>query len=165
MFVPTAHVGSAHPMAWQGIDRWLGGPHEHELHCMGVEDLVALREAGWEVGAHTHTHPHLTELGRDDLNAELARPRQMLEEWLGAPCTSVAYPYGDVSEGVAAATGAAGYTAAATLDATLPPGDPLMWPRVGVYHGDEPWRFRLKAAPAVRRLRVARLRHPLRSRG
>jgi hypothetical protein len=30
----------------------------------------------------------------------------------------------------------------------------MEWPRVGIYHGDGHWRFELKVAPAVRRLRA-----------
>jgi peptidoglycan/xylan/chitin deacetylase (PgdA/CDA1 family) len=161
LFVPTAYVGSEQPMAWPGIDRWLGTEHEQELLCLGVDELVDLRGRGWEIGAHTHTHPHLTTLSGAELADELERPRALLGQWLGEPCATLAYPYGDVSPEVAAATRTAGYSAAATLDATRAPGDPILWPRVGVYYADAPWRFRLKASPLARRARLARLRHPI----
>ena len=164
VFAPTAHVGSDEPMGWSGVDRWLAGPHEEELLCMDREQLADLVERGWEVGSHTHTHPHLTELDQAGLREELERSRALLEGWLGADCRSLAYPYGDASPAVAAAARAAGYAAAATLDASLKPVDPLLWPRVGVYHGDRHWRFRLKASPAVRRFGAGQLRHPLRAR-
>lgn len=164
VFVPTAYVGSDEPMGWPGVDRWLGGPHEEELLCMDREQLAGLAERGWEVGSHTHTHPHLTELDQAGLREELERSRALLEGWLGTECRSLAYPYGDASPAVAAAARAAGYAAAATLDASLRPGDPLLWPRVGVYNGDRRWRFRLKASPAVRRIGAGQLRHPLRAR-
>ena len=95
------------------------------------------------------------------LVAELERSRELLGEWLGKPCRSLAYPYGDFSPQVVAAARQAGYSAAATLDATLPPHDPLRWPRVGVYNGEADWRFRLKTAPLARRAKLARLRRPL----
>lgn len=164
LFVPTAYVGRPEPMAWPGIDRWLGGPHEAELACLDVDGLSELRGHGWEIGAHTHTHPHLTELGAAELADELRRPRALLEEWLGAPCTTLAYPYGDVSPTVVAAARDAGYTAATTLDPNRSAADPLLWPRVGVYYPDTLSRFRLKASPVVRRIGLARLRHPIASR-
>lgn len=164
LFVPTAYVGRSEPMSWPGIDHWTGGPHELELTCLGVPELVELEARGWEIGAHTHTHPYLTRLSAGELADELERPRALLEEWLTEPCRAIAYPYGDVSPAVAAAARAAGYTTGATLDATLAPGDPLLWPRVGVYHGEPHWRVRLKSAPLVRRAGMARLRHPVRSR-
>jgi peptidoglycan/xylan/chitin deacetylase (PgdA/CDA1 family) len=161
VFVPTAHVGSEKPMSWEGVDRWIGGPHEAELLCMDVEQLTELAAHGWEIGAHTHTHPHLSRLGPVELADELERPRALLREWLGLSCGSLAYPYGDFSAAVAAAASAAGYSAAATLTASLPQGEPLVWPRVGIYHGEPRWRFRLKVAPPVRRIGLGRLRHPL----
>jgi len=47
----------------------------------------------------------------------------------------------------------AGYLAAAGLPAQPGEDDPWSWPRVGVYRRDDPWRFRVKVAPAVRTLR------------
>jgi hypothetical protein len=34
---------------------------------------------------------------------------------------------------------------------------PLRWPRVGIYHGDVAWRWRLKLSPAVARARMSRI--------
>lgn len=161
VFVPTAHVDSEAPMAWAGIDRWLGGPHERELLCMSREQLCDLDRHGWEIGAHTHTHPRLSQLTDSELPGELELPRRLLTEWLGKPCRSLAYPYGDFSPAVVAATRAAGYSSAATLAASVPTRDPLLWPRVGVYYGEAGWRFRLKIAPLARKGGLARLRHPL----
>jgi peptidoglycan/xylan/chitin deacetylase (PgdA/CDA1 family) len=161
VFVPTAHVDSEAPMAWAGIDRWLGGPHEQEMVCMSRKQLRDLDRHGWEIGAHTHTHPRLSQLAKTELPGELELPRRLLTEWLSKPCRSLAYPYGDFSPAVVAATRAAGYSSAATLAASVPTHDPLLWPRVGVYHGEAGWRFRLKVAPLARKGGLARLRHPL----
>ena len=76
-----------------------------------------------------------------------------MRDQLGGPCTSLAYPYGDVDERVVAATAAAGYRAAAALSARLNSHDPLCWPRIGVYQVDDGLRFRLKVSPAVLALR------------
>ncbi|MDX6726905.1 MAG: hypothetical protein QOK49_1710, partial [Baekduia sp.] len=72
LYVPTDWVGETRPMAWPGIDRWLGTPHEPELHGLGWEELDRLASAGWEIGSHTCSHPRLSEL--DD--AQLARELQ-----------------------------------------------------------------------------------------
>jgi peptidoglycan/xylan/chitin deacetylase (PgdA/CDA1 family) len=161
VFVPTAHVDSEAPMTWAGIDRWLGGPHEQEMLCMSRGQLRDLDRHGWEIGAHTHTHPRLSQLAEAELPGELELPRRLLAEWLGKPCRSLAYPYGDLSPAVVAATREAGYSSAATLTASVSAYDPLLWPRVGVYNGEAGWRFRLKVAPLVRKGGLARLRHPL----
>jgi peptidoglycan/xylan/chitin deacetylase (PgdA/CDA1 family) len=159
LFVPTGFPGSDEPMAWEGIDLW-SADYPEEMLCLGVPGLRDLAGRGWEIGAHTHTHPHLSQLGPDGLDEELRRPKALLEEWLERPCTSLAYPYGDFSPAVVEAAGRAGYTAACGLDAALPAGEPLLCPRIGVYRGDAGWRYRLKVSPTVRRLGLGRLRHP-----
>jgi peptidoglycan/xylan/chitin deacetylase (PgdA/CDA1 family) len=161
VFVPTAHVGSPVPMGWAGIDHWIGGPHERELMCMDVAELRSLVEAGWEIGAHTHSHPRLTALADDDLARELSEPRELLERWLGKPCSSLAYPYGGFDPRVVEAARAAGYAAACTLDVARHGGDPLISPRVGVYRDEQDWRVALKCARLTRRVSLAKLRHPL----
>jgi len=156
VFAPTAFVGRPGPMSWPGIDQWVGGPHEGELECMSWEELGALREAGWEVGSHTRTHPHLTGLTDTHLEEELAGSRAEVERGMGSPCATIAYPYGDWDERVARAAGAAGYSGACTLPARLHEAAPLSWPRVGVYHVDDARRFRLKVSPLARRARSSR---------
>jgi peptidoglycan/xylan/chitin deacetylase (PgdA/CDA1 family) len=157
VFAPTSFVGSAGPMAWPGIDQWLGGPFEPELRCLSWEELGELRRRGWEVGSHTRTHPRLTGLGDAELREELAGSRDECEQGLGESCATLAYPYGDWDERVARAAGDAGYAAACTLPARFHEAAPLSWPRVGVYHADSDWRFRLKVSPLVRRARATPL--------
>jgi peptidoglycan/xylan/chitin deacetylase (PgdA/CDA1 family) len=153
VFVPTDFIDSERPLSWDGVDRWLGGPHERELTPMSWEQLRALADHGWEIGSHTGSHPHLTQIQPDALGDELRRSKAACEQHLERPCTSLAYPYGDLDAGVVAATANAGYRAAAALPSRLHSTDPLAWPRVGIYHGDDDRRFRLKVSPTVARLR------------
>jgi peptidoglycan/xylan/chitin deacetylase (PgdA/CDA1 family) len=140
-------------MTWPGIDQWLGGPHEQELLCLGWPELRELADAGWEVGSHTCSHPHLTAIDDAQLDRELRASRAACEEGMARPCRSIAYPYGDVDARVIAAAGASGYELAAALPKRHGSRDRLDWPRVGVYHGDELRRFKLKVSPLLRRLR------------
>jgi peptidoglycan/xylan/chitin deacetylase (PgdA/CDA1 family) len=156
VFVPTAFTGTEAPMAWPEIEDWHGGPHASELVPMSWAELARLAAAGWEIGAHTRTHPHLTELDDATLDAELQASREDCESNLRMPCRSFAYPFGEEDERVVRATGEAGYSAACTLPATLRPASPLRWPRVGVYRDDDARRFRLKTAPLILRLRASR---------
>ena len=158
VYVPTAWPERREPMAWPGIDRWLGGPHEHELRCMTWAELRALADAGWDVGSHTRSHPRLPDLADDELDTELAGSRADCEAGLGRPCDSLAYPYGAVDERVVEAAGRAGYSYALSLPRSLHAPRPLCWPRVGVYHvdGQAEWRWRMKVSPVARRLRRAR---------
>jgi len=159
VFAPTDHVGVTGPMTWPGIDQWQDGPHAHELVPMSWPGLRELAQAGWEVGSHTCSHPHLTECSDTDLARELKQSREVCEREMQAPCSSIAYPYGDVDERVRVAAGGAGYRAGAALPAVWHAEDRLQWPRPGIYHDDGAARFALKASALVRRGR-ARIRPP-----
>lgn len=154
VFVPTDHAGSGRPMAWPGIDRWLGGPHEAELVPHDWDELRELARAGWEIGSHTCSHPRLTQLDDRALADELARSRSVCQAELDEPCRSIAYPYGDVDARVVRATAAAGYAHGAALPPRPHRSRPLEFPRVGVYRVDDLRRFRVKTSPLVRGLRV-----------
>src|SRR3954471_15518776 len=154
VYVPTDWPRRGSPMTWPGIDQWIGGPHEDELRCLTWDELGELAQEGWEVGSHTCSHPHLTQLADEELAAELERSRAACEDGLGRPCDSIAYPYGDVDGRVVAAAGAAGYSYGATLPETrFNRPEPLDWPRLGIFHVDDLRRFRLKVSPLVRRVR------------
>jgi peptidoglycan/xylan/chitin deacetylase (PgdA/CDA1 family) len=154
VYVPTDYPGAPGAMAWAGTDHWLGGPYEHELRCLGWDELGELAQEGWEVGSHTRSHPRLTMLDDEALAAELEGSRAACEDALELPCRSIAYPYGDVDERVVAEARAAGYVVGAALPAgRLHPGGPLRWPRIGVFNGDDLQRFRLKVSPLIRSVR------------
>jgi peptidoglycan/xylan/chitin deacetylase (PgdA/CDA1 family) len=153
VYAPTDWIGREQPMRWSGIEEWLGTPQEPELVPMSWAELGELAERGWEVGSHTRTHPHLTELGDERLAAELEESRSACAEGMGRPCETIAYPYGDVDDRVVAAASAAGYRAAGALPHAPHAPEALRWPRIGIYGWDGPARFRLKASPLVRRAR------------
>jgi peptidoglycan/xylan/chitin deacetylase (PgdA/CDA1 family) len=121
-----------------------------------------LAERGWEIGSHTMSHPVLTNVDDETLQAELRDSKLELERVVGRPCNAVSYPTGRCDARVAAAAEAAGYMAGAALEgATTVPRGPLAWPRVGV-RGDDSLRvFRLKCSRAVRRARSGWARRPL----
>jgi peptidoglycan/xylan/chitin deacetylase (PgdA/CDA1 family) len=152
VFAPTQYIGSPTPLSWPGIEHWHGGPHERELMAMSWAELRELADGGWEIGSHTCSHPHLTRLDDHDLRDELTRSKAACEEHLDCPCTSLAYPYGDVDGRVVAAAASAGYLAAPALP-RIGAGSILEWSRIGVYHVDDDRRFRLKVSPVVRRMR------------
>lgn len=56
--------------------------------------LEKMREAGFDVGAHTVTHPMLSLVAVQEAVAEITGSKRMLEQRLGTPVTSFAYPYG-----------------------------------------------------------------------
>jgi peptidoglycan/xylan/chitin deacetylase (PgdA/CDA1 family) len=154
VFAVTDFAASGDPLAWPGIDQWRRTEHAGELSGLTWTQLAGLTEAGWEIGSHTATHPHLTRLDDRALERELRGSREACEGAVGA-CLSIAYPYGDTNRRVVAATHAAGYTAAAALTRRLAPVEALRQPRIGVYRPDTLRRFELKVSPRLRRLRTA----------
>jgi peptidoglycan/xylan/chitin deacetylase (PgdA/CDA1 family) len=58
------------------------------------EEIRLMRQEGIECGAHTLTHPDLTRLPADRLVAEVCGGKAILEDTLGTPVTTFAYPYG-----------------------------------------------------------------------
>lgn len=156
VFVPTGFVEGGRPFAWPGVDRWLGTAHEGELAGMSWAELAELRDAGWEIGSHSASHPRLTTLSDSALDAELRESREALEERLGAGCRSIAYPYSDVDGRVAGAARAAGYEAGAVVLPFRHGGDPMRHPRVPVVATETPLRHALHVTRASRRLQSTR---------
>ncbi|HEX3891910.1 MAG TPA: glycosyltransferase [Terracidiphilus sp.] len=61
---------------------------------MNKESLLEWKERGIEYGAHSCTHPDLRTLKENDLQQELAASRDALEQIIGSPVRTFAYPYG-----------------------------------------------------------------------
>ncbi len=149
VFVPTSFVCAGRELSWDGYEGPRRGPGR-EMAAMTWEHLHDLSAHGWEVASHTRTHPHLPRLDDATLAEELQRSREECSDAIGTACTSIAYPYGEVDERVREATASAGYLAAVALGPQWRRGDPLWWPRTGIYRGDDLARFRLKLNPLTR---------------
>jgi peptidoglycan/xylan/chitin deacetylase (PgdA/CDA1 family) len=153
VFVVTGFMNSSEPMSWPGIDHWIGTPHERELVSLNWDQIAQLADAGWEIGSHTRSHPSLTGLSDAELEDQLRGSRESLQDRLGRPCISLAYPYGAHDDRVVRAAGDAGYRIAFTVPERLDRHDTLRWPRIGVYREDSTLSFQTKISPAVRALR------------
>lgn len=148
VYVPTAWVGR--PLGWPEVARWQNSEHAQELEAMTWESLRELQDAGWEIGAHTRSHPHLPALSSDALEAELSGSRAVCERELGARCRSLAYPFGEADARIRAAAIDAGFEAAAGLSSPVfGVREVFEWPRVGIWHGEPDWRFTLKVSALV----------------
>lgn len=147
LFVPTDRLGRGEPLAWPTLDAWLGTEHEPELSPMSWPEIAGLAESGWEIGAHTVSHPHLQLLDDAELRHELVSSKADVETRLGRPCVSVAYPYGDADERVVEAAGEAGFETGAGLHVDRR--RPLHWPRVCVARPETPERLWLHTQEAA----------------
>jgi peptidoglycan/xylan/chitin deacetylase (PgdA/CDA1 family) len=86
VFVVTALVGCTN--VWDA-DRAL--PRRSLMTAPQIRDWAA---RGIEFGAHSRTHPDLRELSGSALTHEIAGSRKELEQIIGSPVISFAYPYG-----------------------------------------------------------------------
>jgi peptidoglycan/xylan/chitin deacetylase (PgdA/CDA1 family) len=154
IFAVSNFARRGEPLSWEGIEHWQDGPHAGELESLDWSELRDLQSRGWEVGSHTASHPHLTRLEPAELARELEESRSEVSAGTGRECRSIAYPYGALDSAVVEAAGAAGYRAGAALPARAHRSTELEWLRVGVYHGDDLARFKLKVSRAVRAARL-----------
>jgi peptidoglycan/xylan/chitin deacetylase (PgdA/CDA1 family) len=96
--------------------------------------LAELSAAGVEVAAHTHSHPQLDRISTAGLQAELGDSKRSLEDRLGRPVRSLAYPHGYSSKRVRTVAREIGYLqAAAVANATAAATcDPFRVPRLTI---------------------------------
>jgi peptidoglycan/xylan/chitin deacetylase (PgdA/CDA1 family) len=157
VFAPTAFVGTDRPIGWEGTAQWAETEWSEEIQVMGWEELEQLAVAGWEIGSHTRTHPRLPQLDDGGLLDELVRSKAEIEQALGRPCPSIAYPYGDLDARVAAAAATAGYVAGGgLLPNRLSERQPLLFPRISVGLGWSDETLRRRARRPFRRLQGSR---------
>ncbi len=93
VFVATDRVGGT--MRAPGEPSWT--PASPILDWGGLRAVAA---AGWSVASHAQTHRRLTALATDDVAAELTASKRRIEDEIGAPVTTLAYPYGAASAGI-----------------------------------------------------------------
>jgi peptidoglycan/xylan/chitin deacetylase (PgdA/CDA1 family) len=91
------------------------GPMLHWRH------LAELPRESVEIGAHSHSHPQLDTLSRSAAEAEVRVPKALLEEELGEPVASFAYPHGYRSALVRRLVREAGYDSACAVRNALSP--------------------------------------------
>jgi peptidoglycan/xylan/chitin deacetylase (PgdA/CDA1 family) len=114
------------------------------LATMTWDQLRELAEGGVEVGSHTVSHPHLTELSDGELDRELRDSRERIADVLGRSARLLAYPYGEHDARVHAAARRAGYAAAFAQWPGSSIRNDYALPRVSVYRADSLRRAMLK---------------------
>lgn len=105
-FVPTAYLGGGRIL-------------------MSWEQVRDLDRRGMTIGSHSHTHQDQRQLPPDRLRQELTESKRILEMRLGKPIQYFAHPFGALNAQTLAATAAAGYRSARSIDAgkSQRPGD------------------------------------------
>ncbi len=84
---------------------------EPEVPLLSPGQIREMAESGLvEFGAHSLNHARLTELNAQGKELEIAGSKKALEDFLGQPVVSFAYPYGSLDEESKKIVARAGYT-------------------------------------------------------
>lgn len=159
-FVVTGSIGAS--PKWPADGRPKG-------RLLNADELRAMQASGMEIGSHTVNHVRLTEADDVQLASELTQSRTVLEDLLGRPVASFAYPYGAWDARCADAVKQAGYAAACITRTgwALRENNPYLLRRLTIfntdtvstlarklYFGSNAVRWRDLAGYALRRLRA-----------
>lgn len=98
-----------------GGSQWLREILGHELPLADWGLLRWLSGRGFTCGAHSLSHPHLTQLSPDARQHELAESKRMLEAQLERPVAHLAYPYGEYDPEIRAMVQELGYRTACAV--------------------------------------------------
>lgn len=104
------------------------------------------RLPGATIGAHSRSHCNLTQCSTDELRAELEDSKHYLEDLIGLPVKSLAYPYGAANMRVRDAALCAGYEvgACSRFDINQVGRNALMLNRCAILCNDSPRTMRQK---------------------
>jgi peptidoglycan/xylan/chitin deacetylase (PgdA/CDA1 family) len=69
-------------------------PSREGRPMLNWKEIEEMKRCGMEFGAHTLTHPDLTRIPQKQMEAEICDSKKMIENTLGAPVSSFAYPLG-----------------------------------------------------------------------
>jgi peptidoglycan/xylan/chitin deacetylase (PgdA/CDA1 family) len=89
VFVVTGFCGSTNSWPSQPAS-----PPVPRLPLMGWSQLREIASSKVNLGSHTCTHPHLPQVSASEVEEELRSSRASLEDRVGQPVASFAYPYG-----------------------------------------------------------------------
>jgi peptidoglycan/xylan/chitin deacetylase (PgdA/CDA1 family) len=108
------------------------------LPLMGWERLRSLHAAGWEIGGHTRTHPHLNAISEADALANIREGKEETEAQLGCALTTFCYPFGHYNAQTPALVREAGFLGACTTKSGIASArhDPFLLPRVKIASRD-----------------------------
>jgi peptidoglycan/xylan/chitin deacetylase (PgdA/CDA1 family) len=104
VYVATGFIGRQ--------NEWIGRPSRY----MTEEELRELARAGFELGAHSVSHPDLSALDREACRREVGESVAAVEAIAGVPVRTFAYPFCTYGDDAVAAVREAGLLAAVTCE-------------------------------------------------
>lgn len=88
MFVPTAFIGS-----YNAFDADIFYEPKEEI-CTW-EELIELERSGISIQSHSVTHPHFSDVSTENLQMEISKSKEVLEQRLNKKIEALSFPYGD----------------------------------------------------------------------
>ena len=123
-----------------GANDWAQPPGIPQLPLMNWSEAAEAAAAGVTVGAHTATHPRLSEVDEAALEREMGACRTAIEDRIGRAVDTFAYPYGNLTERVRRAAARHFRLACGTrLAFVAADSDALELPRLDVYYLRNDW--------------------------
>jgi peptidoglycan/xylan/chitin deacetylase (PgdA/CDA1 family) len=98
-----------------GTSRWLAHEGEADRPMLSWAELADVAAAGIEIGGHTASHPRLDRLAPRAAAVDIRRGKRAIEDQLGRPCNSFAYPYGAWIDSVRRSVIKLGFTSACAV--------------------------------------------------
>lgn len=149
IFVPVGNLAR--------IPRWNipeDASNEYEV-VMDEKQITEMDKRGFEILSHTVTHPALTEVDVEKLEAELSYSKYILETIIGHEVSGISYPHGAYNEKVCKAAGDAGYRFGFTIEPNIigETTDKLQMGRFAVSATEGLLRFKLKVKGAYQVLK------------
>lgn len=133
------------------VGKYMRGPRGKRL-MMNTQQLRELSSLGYEIGAHTVTHPILTEIPASEVRKEILQSKHYLEDLTGSSVLSFAYPFGDFDKPIRDLVEEAGFHYGLTIKEALLKEGEVDWfelPRIGIDETVNIIQFRGKVSPAL----------------
>jgi peptidoglycan/xylan/chitin deacetylase (PgdA/CDA1 family) len=117
-----------------GVNTWDLADGERPEPLMDAAQVRDWLAAGQDIGAHTVTHAHLTQLPAAQAREEITASKKALEDRFARAVTDFAYPYGEMNPAIRALVAEAGFERAWSVEPQVIThgADPLALPRFPV---------------------------------
>ncbi len=132
---------------------------------MDWDEIRSLEKKGWEIGGHTHTHPHLDTLSQDDAFEEIMRGKIETEKNIQTSLTTFCYPAGRTNISTPDIVRKCGFNGACTVKTGLVNNhqNPYLLPRINVAYKDgiTGLLYRMLLRPSLPNLRRNRAKNTI----
>ena len=105
-YISTGYIGKTDSRRNKGI--------LIERSYIKLEQIKELLHNNFEIGAHTDTHPNLTDISPLNVRTEIHRSKEILQDYLGTEINSFAYPRGKHNENIVGIVKESGFSSATT---------------------------------------------------